>query len=167
MSDFVRRLGVWPYLFLGLSLLALGLLAMNYIVDNIWPFDVTRLDLVRATAQGRADAGMLLAAANTEAIVAFLASAAVAVTGFFLPIMYFLNRRFHLSAPPGRPPSPLVVFRQALWVGLWVGFCLWLQMNRTFGVAVAALAAAVLVLFEMLLQIRNRAATVGQQEAAG
>ena len=33
-------------------------------------------------------------------------------------------------------------------------------MNRTLGLAVALLAAAVLVLFEMVLQIRERAASV-------
>ena len=55
--------------------------------------------------------------------------------------------------------------RQSLFVGLWVAFCLWLQMNRTFGPAVAILAAAVLVLFELVLQIRERATLVQQQSS--
>ena len=46
-----------------------------------------------------------------------------------------------------------------------MAFCLWLQMNRTLGVAVAALVAAVLILFEVVLQIRARAASVQQQGA--
>jgi hypothetical protein len=54
----------------------------------------------------------------------------------------------------------------ALWVGLWVAFCLWLQMNRTLGVAVAALGAAVVILFEVVLQIRARATAVQQQGTA-
>ncbi len=47
-----------------------------------------------------------------------------------------------------------------MFAGFWVAFCLWLQMNRTFGLAVALLAAAVLILFELVLQIRERAAAV-------
>ena len=36
-------------------------------------------------------------------------------------------------------------------------------MNRTLGVAVAALGAAVVILFEVVLQIRARATAVQQQ----
>jgi uncharacterized membrane protein (UPF0136 family) len=47
-----------------------------------------------------------------------------------------------------------------MWVGLWVAFCTWLQMNRSFGIGVAALVAAVLIMFEILLQIRSRAVQI-------
>ena len=109
------------------------------------------------------DAAMLLAAANSDIIIAFLASVVVAVTGLALPLSYYLNKRLLPPEMRHEPPSFLTVIRQALWVGLWVAFCLWLQMNRTLGVAVAALVAAVLILFEVVLQIRARAASVQQQ----
>ena len=165
MHRFVRRLGVVPVLALSTGLMLLGVLAVDRIVNTMWPFDVTRIELVRATAQQRVDAAMLLAAANSDIIIAFLASVVVAATGLALPLSYYLNKRLLPPEMRHEPPSFLTVIRQALWVGLWVAFCLWLQMNRTLGVAVAALVAAVLILFEVVLQIRARAASVQQQGA--
>ena len=165
MHRFVRRLGVVPVLALSAGLMLLGALAIDRIVNTMWPFDVTRIELVRATAQQRVDAAMLLASANGDIIIAFLASVIVAVTGLALPFAYYLNKR--LMPPDARhePPPVLAVIRMALWVGLWVAFCLWLQMNRTLGVAVAALGAAVVILFEVVLQIRARATAVQQGTA--
>lgn len=157
-KSYRERLGIFPIFMLGIGLLLLGLLTMSYVVDNWWPFDVTRLDLVRATAQGRVDAASLLEAANTQIIFAFLAGALIAATGLMLPIAYYINRRFRLT--PGPVPPFLVVLRQSMWVGFFVAFCLWLQMNRTLGIAVAALVAAVLLLLEFLLQLRMRTANV-------
>lgn len=157
MRDFLERLGTIPFLLLGLGLLALGLLALNQIVNNFWPFDVQRLDLVRATARGQADAPALLEAANLEILLAFLAAVMVVITGLVLPLVYYLNRRFY---PEGKLPPFLLVMRQAMWVGIWVAFCVWLQMNRTLGIAVALLVAVVLVMFEVLLQVRTRATSV-------
>lgn len=157
MSDFYERMGAVPFLLLGIGLLLLGLLAVNHIVNNFWPFDVGRLELVRAAVEGRADAPTMLEAANVEILLAFLASVMVAGTGLVLPLVYYLNRRF--AQEPVAPPF-LVVLRQAMWVGAWLAFCAWLQMNRTLGLAVAALVAAVLVMFEVLLQVRTRASSV-------
>ncbi len=154
-----ERLGISPYLLLGLGLLILGLMAMNHIVDNWWPFDVERLDLVRATALDQVDPASLMDAANTEIILAFLSAVLVAATGVALPIAYFLNWRFSTSKG-GPNPHFLVVLRQAMWIGFWVSFCMWLQMNRVLGIAVAILVAGVLILLELLLQIRTRATTV-------
>lgn len=156
------RFGFFAAAILGVLLLAVGLLAMEYIVDNWWPIDINRLDLVRAAVQERADAASLLEAANFEIILAFLATVLTAVTGLVLPISYLLNQRF-AAAINNRFGSVnssrlLVALRQAMAVGLWVAFCLWLQMNRSFGLAVALLVAAVLILFEIMLQIRSRAA---------
>jgi hypothetical protein len=162
MTRFFRRLGVLPYLLLGLALLVPGLLIITYVVDNWWPFDVERLDLVRAAALGRAEAATLLSAANTEIIFVFLAAISVAMSGIALPFVYFFGRRFGSGGNvAGQAPRFVVLLRQAAWIGLWVAFCLWLQMNRTLGVAVAVLGGAVLVLFEILLQIRARAAGIG------
>ena len=163
MHRFVRRLGVVPVLALSAGLMLLGALAVDHIVNTMWPFDVTRIELVRATAQQRVDAAMLLAAANGDIIIAFLASVIVAVTGLALPFAYYLNKRLMPPEARHEPPPFLAVIRMALWVGLWVAFCLWLQMNRTLGVAVAALGAGVVILFEVVLQIRARATAVQQQ----
>lgn len=157
-----ERLGVFPTLSVGGALLAIGLYTLNYLVNSWWPFDVTRIDLVRATAVGTADAASILDAANGEVVFAFLAAVLISVTGLALPLAFVLNKRFgrladtHLPATPA--PQFLVTFRQAFAVGLWVSFCIWLQMNRAFGLAVALLVAAVLILFEVLLQLRTRAA---------
>ena len=165
MQRFVHRLGVVPVLILSIGLFLLGALAIDRVVNTLWLFDVTRIDLARAVVQQRADAPTLLAAANGEILVAFLASVIVAFTGLAMVPMYYVNKRFN---PPGfrdQPPVFLSVMRQSMFVGFWAAFCVWLQMNRTFGLAVAVLAAAVLVLFEIVLQIRNRASAVTEQSA--
>ncbi|GJM41435.1 MAG: hypothetical protein DHS20C20_17170 [Ardenticatenaceae bacterium] len=136
-------------------------MAMEYVVNNWWPIDINRLDLVRAAVQDQADAASLLEAANMEIILVFLTTVLTAVTGLVLPISYLLNRRFaaytdHRFGEIGASRL-LVALRQSMAVGIWVAFCLWLQMNRSFGLAVALLVATVLILFEILLQIRGRA----------
>ena len=155
MKKTLTHLGIIPYLILGVSLLVLGLLAINHIMDNWWPFDVARLDLVRATALDQVDPASLMDAANVEIILAFLSAVLVAATGIALPVAYFLNWRFN-ALRGGPSPHFLVILRQSMWLGFWVAFCFWLQLNRTLGIAVAILVAAVLILFEFLLQIRAR-----------
>lgn len=149
---------------LGALLLIIGLLTMEYIIDSWWPIDINRLDLVRAAAQDRVSASVLLEAANYEIILAFLATVLTAASGLALPISYLLNQRFaaFTNRRFGQIESSrlMVALRQSVAVGIWVSFCLWLQMNRSLGVAVALLVAGVLILFEILLQIRSRAAQV-------
>lgn len=152
----MQKLGVIPSLLLGLGLIFIGLTGMNYVVNSWWPFDVTRLDLVRDVALDRADPTLLVEAANLEIILAFLGTVLITFTGISLPLMYVLNKRFSLTLHP----RFLVTLRQAMWVGFWAAFCIWLQMNRAFGIAIALLAAAVLILFEVLLQVRTRATTI-------
>jgi hypothetical protein len=147
------QFGAILYVLLGTALFILGILALNHIIDNIWPIDVQRLDLIRDTALDRADPTTLLQAANQEAIIAFLAAVLATVTGLALPLIYYLNRRFG----KGSLPHVLIILRQAMWVGFWAAFCVWLQMNRALGWAVVLLVAAVLAMFEFLLQIRTRA----------
>lgn len=163
MQRFVRRLGVVPVLLLSAGLFLLGVLAVDRIVNTMWLFDVSQIDLARAVVQQRADAPTLLAAANNDVLVAFLASIIVAVTGLVMVPMYYVNKRFN---PPGfrdEPPVFLSVLRQSMFFGFWAAFCIWLQMNRTLGLAVALLAGAVLILFELVLQIRERATAVTEQ----
>ena len=156
MKGIMTRLSILPFLAVGIGLFLLGLISLNHIVNNFWPMDVERLDLVRDTALGQADSTLLLTTADPIVILAFLAAVMISVTGLVLPLAYILNRRFGKS-----PSSPfIVVLRQAMWVGLWTAFCVWLQMHRTFGLGVAFLVAAVFVVFELMLQLRSRAAAI-------
>lgn len=156
MVKLIRRLGLLPYLGVGLGLLLIGLLALNQITENMWPIDVERVDLIRLTALGQISATTLMGSANLEIIFAFLAALLVAVTGLVMPLAYIVNRRF------GRSGSQrfVVVLRQAMWVGLWASFCIWLQMQRSLGLGVVLLSALVLVTVEVLLQVRAKAAAV-------
>ena len=81
MNKLSSRLGAWIYLLLGIALFAIGLLSIDYIVNSWWPFDVQRLDLVRATALDAADAPEILEAAETTIIFAFLAGVMIMATG--------------------------------------------------------------------------------------
>jgi hypothetical protein len=157
MRKTIRQLGVVPSFVLGVVLFGL---AMNHIVDSWWPFDVGRLDLVRDTALNRAEAALILQAMNPEILMAFLATVLVTITGLVLPLAYILNRRFRREGGSPISPSFMETLRQSMLVGLWVAFCAWLQMNRMLGVAVAALVAGVLVLLELLLQVRMKATRV-------
>ncbi|MCL4871355.1 MAG: hypothetical protein KJ063_20545 [Anaerolineae bacterium] len=157
----LKRLRIIPIAGLGLLIALLGFLALVQIVNNWWPFDVARLDLVRATPQGQADAALILEAGNVEILLTFLASITAIVTGLALPLVYYLNIRFGKA----RFPRFLLILRQSMWVGAWVAFCVWLQMNRTFGIAIALLVAAVLIIFEILLQVRTRAVTIQLPDA--
>jgi hypothetical protein len=151
------RLGILPYLLLGAALTGAGLYLAIYIVDNFWPIDVTNVPLLREVALEQADAVSLLRSAHAELIVAFLLSMAAAAAGLAMPVVYLFNRRFVKS---GRVRFWSIT-RQSSWVGVWVAFCLWLQMNRIMGLAIALLVAAVFVIFEALLQLRRQAALEG------
>ena len=146
-----------PYLLLGAALVVLGMMATTYIVNHFWPFDIQRIDLVRSTVRGEAGAALLLDAANYEVVLAFLATVALTMVGLVLPLVFFLNKRFG-----GSQPGFFLVIRQSSWVGIWFAFCVWLQMNRALGLAIALLVAGVLIIFEILLQVRTRAAAQAQ-----
>src|SRR5690606_12221191 len=82
-----HRPSIFPYVALGAGLLVLGVLATNHIVNSFWPFDVARLDQVRATALDQANAAAMLEAANGQIVLAFLASVMLAVTGLAMPLV--------------------------------------------------------------------------------
>jgi len=77
MVKFFTRLGILPYLAVGIGLLLLGLLALNHITENMWAIDVERLDLIRLTAQDQAVATTLMRSATLEIVFAFLAAALI------------------------------------------------------------------------------------------
>lgn len=156
MNEVFSRLKIVPFLLVGFGLLFLGLMALNHIVNTFWPLDVSRLDLVRETALGRADPTLLVTTADPVVILAFLAAVMITITGLVLPVAYFLNNRFGTA----QYPIFLIVLRQAMWVGIWAAFCTWLQMHRSFGLGVAFLVAAVFFVVELMLQLRTRAAEI-------
>lgn len=145
------NLGVWPSFILGSGLFVVGILTLNHIVNQWWLFDVSRIDLLRGVSTDTIQADSLLEASNLEILGAFLGTVLLTITGIMLPLAFVLNKQF-----ASEEPNLFVLLRQAMWVGTWVTFCLWLQMHRTFGIAIAGLVAVVFVLLETLLQIRSR-----------
>ncbi len=162
----LERLGILPYIFIGTIFLLIGLMTLLYTTNNFWPFNVNRIDLVRATAVNQADSTSLMAAANSEILFGFLLGVFLAISGIVLPLAYLLNKRLTHFADTRLGESSSthfwVILRQSFAVGVWVSFAVWLQMNRTLGIAIAFLVAAVLILFEILLQIRSRTAVINE-----
>lgn len=83
---------------------------------------------------------------------AFFFTGVLAITGVALPIVAYLNRRF----PSVPPPSPAVIVRQAIWVGIYFPTLLWLRIGRVVNLSLALLLAAGLILIEFLLRLRER-----------
>lgn len=76
----------------------------------------------------------------------------LAITGTFLPVTAFLNRRF----PSNPPPTAAVVVRQALWFAVFGATVIWLQMGRVLNPALVILLAFGLGLIEFLLRLSER-----------
>jgi hypothetical protein len=182
------RLGVLPALLVGLAFTAIGIVVLSWLLNDIWPIsprltDEQFIEVQRGIAEDRFASGTLLQISNAEAVALFLVAAGVTAMGIMMPLAYFVNRRVqvwlrarddrHFEQETGQKPptrmvlqtSLFVLMRQGFWFGLWVSFCLWLQINRTFGFAVAGLVAIVLILLELLLLMRalTTQRTAGQQ----
>lgn len=82
----------------------------------------------------------------------FFFMSVLAVTGTVLPAVAFLNRRF----PSTPTPTPGVIVRQAIWVGIYFPTLAWLQIGRVLTPALALLLAVGLVLIEWLLRLREK-----------
>jgi hypothetical protein len=73
------------------------------------------------------------------------------VSGTFLPVVYFINRRF-----PSHPPADTsILVRQALWFGVYGAALAWLQLGRMLSAPVAGALAGGLALVEALLRMRE------------
>jgi len=83
----------------------------------------------------------------------FFVLALMAVTGVFLPIVYFFHRRF----PDEQPAESNVIVRQALWFGVYGATLAWLQLGRLVTVYVILGLAGGLVAIEYLTRVRERA----------
>lgn len=74
------------------------------------------------------------------------------VSGFFLPVTWFFNRRF-----PSEPPAgPQIIVRQAVWFGLYAALLSWLQIGRVLTLPLGAIMGIALVLIEFLIRIWER-----------
>ncbi len=82
----------------------------------------------------------------------FFFTAVLALTGTVIPVVAFLNRRF----PSLPPPTPQVILRQSLWIGIYIPTLAWLQIGRVLNTALGVLLAVCLVLIELLLRLRER-----------
>jgi len=83
---------------------------------------------------------------------AFFFTLALALTGTALLPVAFLNKRF----PSTPPPTPTVIVRQAIWVGVYLPTLAWLQLGRVLTPSLALLLAIGLILIEWLLRLRER-----------
>jgi hypothetical protein len=76
----------------------------------------------------------------------------LALTGTALPAVAYLNRRF-----PSMPaPTPGIILRQAIWIGIYLPTLAWLQIGRVLTPFLALLLGVGLVLIEFLLRLRER-----------
>jgi hypothetical protein len=77
----------------------------------------------------------------------------MAVTGVFLPIVYFFHRRF-----PDNPPAEAnVITRQALWFGVYSATLAWLQLGRLVTVYVVLGLGLGFIAIEYFIRMRERA----------
>ncbi len=83
----------------------------------------------------------------------FLLLLHIAVTGFVIPFVRFLNVRFtRLNRPL---PSGGVIVRQSVWIGVVVMACAWLQMLRVLTPINAFFIALAFVVIEVFLRSRE------------
>ncbi len=73
-------------------------------------------------------------------------------TGVFLPVVYFLHRRF----PGEKPAEPNVVVRQSLWFGVYGATLAWLQLGRLVTVYVILGLAGGLLAIEYFIRLREK-----------
>lgn len=75
-----------------------------------------------------------------------------AVTGLFLPVAAFLNRRF-----PTKPAAERgVIVREASLTGIYFATLAWLQLGRVLSLGLGLLLAAGIILVEFLIRLRER-----------
>ena len=76
----------------------------------------------------------------------------MAVTGMFLPLAAFLNRRF-----PTQPVATAnTILRESALVGIYFATLAWLQLGRVLTMPLVLLLAFGLVLVEFLIRLREK-----------
>lgn len=82
----------------------------------------------------------------------FFVLALLALTGVFLPIVYFFHKRF----PDTKPAEANVIVRQALWFGVYGATLAWLQLGRLVTVYVILALAGGLIAIEYFIRLREK-----------
>jgi hypothetical protein len=76
----------------------------------------------------------------------------VALSGTFLPVVAFLNRRF----PTEPPVNHSTVLREAIFVGIYGSTVAWLQLGRALTPPMGLLIAVGLFFIEWMIRLRER-----------
>jgi len=144
------------YNYLGVGLLGVvcvvaGIGGLWYVLSTLYPNGMSAADRPLPQPAG---AWAYLAELDSGVMLMFCGLVALTVTGISLPFTWFLNRRFTRDSAP----RPLVIVRQAVWVGVWIAALLWLRANQTFNVPLMLITAGALALVELLLLLRQRGA---------
>ncbi|MEN8098321.1 MAG: hypothetical protein ABFQ89_04535 [Chloroflexota bacterium] len=74
----------------------------------------------------------------------------LAVSGTSLPLIWVIHRRLSKRQYSKPEQMVFVIARQASFVGIWVSFCAWLQMQQVLNWVMASLVAILLILVEAL-----------------
>ena len=82
----------------------------------------------------------------------FFFTGVMAITGTALPLVAYLNRRF----PSNPAPTPAVIVRQALWLGIYLPTLAWLRIGRVLTPSIALLLALSFVIIEWFIRLRER-----------
>lgn len=76
----------------------------------------------------------------------------LALTGVFLPVVYFFHKRF----PEEKPVEANVIVRQAMWFGVYGATLAWLQLGRLVTVYVILALAGGLIAIEYFIRLREK-----------
>lgn len=82
----------------------------------------------------------------------FFVLSLLALTGTFLPIVYFFHKRF----PDEVPSDTSVIVRQSMWFGVYGATLAWLQLGRLVTVYVILGLAGGLIVIEYLIRMREK-----------
>jgi hypothetical protein len=82
----------------------------------------------------------------------FFVLSLMAITGIFLPIVYFFHWRF----PDEVPAEINVIVRQAMWFGVYGSILAWLQLGRLVTVYVILGLAGGLIAIEYFIRLREK-----------
>lgn len=145
LRRFDRYAPLWGWI-AALLLLVVGAGSMYHIVTTTTPIAVP--------VAGGLSFGDYAQAFFNSPNVGVVALLLLALTTATWGSAWFVVRLLHWRFRPEF--EPLKVWRQSLWVALFVGIGAWLQLSRALSIAMAALVAGALVLLEVYLNVRER-----------
>ena len=129
-----------------MTLLAAGAGGFWHIVNTLPPI----AGPVDGGLSFEAYARAFFASPNVSGVALLLLALLVATLGGAWFVVRLLHWRFQLAH------APLKMWRQSLWVALFVTIGAWLQLNRSLTIALAALVIGGLAALEVFLNVRER-----------